>query len=160
MTEIRGVSVYAVVALGAGFLVVGCNRSPQAKEAQYLKRGIAQAAKQDYGRAVLEFRNAIKVLPQDAEPHYQLGLTYLATGSAANGIAALRRATELNPKHAGAQLKLAELMTTSRSQDVLQDAVGRLQSILIAAPDNLEATDTLALAEWRLGKADDASKRL
>ena len=78
----------------------------------------------------------------------------------ANGIAALRHATELNPKHAAAQLKLAELMTTSQNQDVLQDAVGRLQSVLTAAPDNIEATDTLAMAEWRLGKIDDASKRL
>jgi Flp pilus assembly protein TadD len=112
MGEIRGIYLCAVVALGAGFVAAGCNRSPQAKEAQYLKRGIAQAARKDYGRAVLEFRNAIKVMPQDAEPYYQLGLAYLATGSSANGIAALRRATELNSKHAGAQLKLAELMTT------------------------------------------------
>ena len=101
-----------------------------------------------------------RLMPQDAEPYYQLGLTYLATGSSANGIAALVRATELNPKHARAQLKLAELMTTSQKQDVLRDAVGRLESILTATPDNLEATDALAMAEWRLGNIDDASKRL
>ena len=116
--------------------------------------------KKDYGRAVLEFRNAVKVMPKDAEPYYQLGLTYLASGNVANGIGSLRRATELNPKHAAAQLKLAELMTTSQNQDILHDAVGRLESILTASPDNIEATDTLALAEWRLGKIDDASKRL
>ena len=160
MTEKLRVCLCAVAALSAGILAVGCNRSPQAKEAQYLKRGIALIAKKDYGRAALEFRNAIKVMPKDAEPYYQLGLAYLATGSAANGIAALRHATELNPKHAGAQLKLAELMTTSQNQDVLHDAVARLESILTASPDNIEATDTLALAEWRLGKIDDASKRL
>ena len=117
-------------------------------------------AKKDYGRAVLEFRNAGRVMPKDAEPHYQLALAYLASGTAANGVQELRRATELNPKHAGAQLKLAELMTTSGNQNILRDAVGRLESILTAAPDNIEATDTLALAEWRLGKIDDASKRL
>src|ERR1035437_10668779 len=117
----------AVVALSSGILDVGCNRSPQAKEAQYLKRGAALIAKKDYGRAVLEFRNAIKAMPKDAEPYYQLGLTYLASGGAANGINALRHATELNPKHAGAQLKLAELMTTSQNQDVLHDAVARLE---------------------------------
>lgn len=160
MTEKRGNSLVAIAALSAGFLMIGCSRSPQAREEQYLKRGMAQAAKQDYGRAVLEFRNAIRVMPRDAEPHYQLGITYLASGSAANGITELRRATELNPKHAGAQLKLAELMTTSQNQNVLHDAVGRLESILTAAPDNIDATDTLALAEWRLGKIDDASKRL
>ena len=79
--------------------------------------GAALLAKKDYGRAALEFRNAVKVMPKDAEPYYQLGLTYLASGNARNGVAALRHATELNPKHAGAQLKLAELMTTSQNQD-------------------------------------------
>ena len=78
----------------------------------------------------------------------------------ANGIAALAARRRLNPKHARAQLKLAELMTTSQNQDILRDAVGRLESVLTASPDNLEATDTLAVAEWRLGKVDDASKRL
>ena len=160
MTEKLRVCLCAVAALSAGILAVGCDRSPQSKEAQYLKRGAALIGKKDYGRAALEFRNAIKAMPKDSEPYYQLGLTYLATGSAANGIAALRHATELNPKHAGAQLKLAELMTTSQNRDVLHDAVGRLESILTASPDNIEATDTLALAEWRLGKIDDASKRL
>ena len=154
------VCVCAVAALGAGILAAGCNRSPQAKEAEYLKRGAALLAKKDYGRAALEFRNAVKEMPRDAEAYYQLGLTYLASGNVGNGVAALRHATEINPKHAGAQLKLAELMTTSQNQDILRDAVGRLESVLTASPDNIEATDSLAVAEWRLGKVDDARKRL
>ena len=82
MNEIRSIHLCAAVALGAGFFAVGCNRSPQAKEAQYLQRGMAQAAKKDYGRAILEFRNAVKVMPKDAEPYYQLGLTYRDLGQA------------------------------------------------------------------------------
>jgi tetratricopeptide (TPR) repeat protein len=141
-------------------LDVGCSRSPQAREAQYLKRGIALAAKKEYGRAVLEFRNAITAMPAVAEPYYQLGLAYLASGNPLNGIVALRRAAELDPKHMGAQLKLAELMSTSRNEDVLHDATARLESIVAASPDNLEATNTLALAEWRLGRIDNANSRL
>jgi len=144
----------------AGILGVGCDRSPQARGAQYLKRGTALLAKKDYGRAVLELRNAVKVMPAAAEPHYQLGLAYLAGGNAMNGILALRRATELDPTHAGAQMKLAELMTTSRNEDVLRDAAVRLESVLAASPDNLEATNTLALVEWRLGRIDEANRRL
>jgi tetratricopeptide (TPR) repeat protein len=160
MTEKLRVCVCAVAALSTGILPVGCNRSPQAKEATYLKRGAVLLAKKDYGRAALEFRNAVKEMPNDAEAYYQLGLTYLASGNVGNGIAALRHATEINPKHTGAQLKLAELMTTSQNQQTLRDAVGRLESVLTASPDNIEATDTLAVAEWRLGKVDDARKRL
>src|SRR5260370_3940848 len=160
MTEKLRVCVCAVGAVGTGIVRVGCDRSPQAKEAQYLGRGAALAAKKDYDRAALEFRNAVKEMPKDAEAYYQLGLTYLASGNVGNGVAALRHATEINPKHAGAQLKLAELMTTSQNQDILRDAVGRLESVLTASPDNIEATDTLAVAAWRLGKVDDASKLL
>ena len=103
MTKKSRVCVCAVAALIVGMLAVGCNRSPQAKEAQYLKRGAALMAKKDYGRAALEFQNAVKVTPKDAEPYYQLGLALLATGNAAyarKGVGALRRATELNPNHA------------------------------------------------------------
>src|ERR1035437_3389018 len=162
MNQKLRICLCAVAALSAGLLAVGCNRSPQAREAQYLKRGAALTAKKDYGRAILEFRNASKAMPKDAEPYYQLGLTYLAAGNIRNGVVALYRATELNPKHAGAQLKLSELMTTSQNPNpkVLQDAVGRLESLLTASPENIEATDTLAMAESRLGKIDDASKRL
>ena len=124
----------AAAALATVVLDVGCSRSPQARETQYLKRGIALTAKKDYTRAVLEFRNAIKVMPSAAEPYYQLGLAYLASGSSLNGIIALRRAVELDPKHAAAQLKLAELMSTSRDEDVLRDAALRLESILVASP--------------------------
>ena len=143
-----------------GFLAVGCKRSPQAREAQYLKRGAALVAKKDYGRAVLEFRNASAVMPKDAEPYYQLALAYIATGNPTNTILALRRAIELNPKHKEAQLKLAEIMITSRDEDVLRDASTRLEALLATSPDNIEATNTLALAEWRLGRLDDASRRL
>jgi tetratricopeptide (TPR) repeat protein len=160
MTDNSRAFLCAVGVLTVGILGGGCTRSPQAREAQYLKRGAALVAKKDYGRAVLEFRNAITVMPKAAEPYYQLGLAYLASGNHSNGILALRRAAELDPKHAGAQLKLAELMTTSRNEDVLRDAAVRLESILAESPDNMEASDTLALAEWRLGRVDDANRRL
>src|SRR5580765_7030124 len=110
MTEKSRICLCAVVALNAAILPVGCKRSPQVQEAQFLKRGAALMAKKDYGRALLEFRNASKVMPKDGEPHYQLGLAYLASGSAATAIRELYSATQLNPKHAAAQLKLAELM--------------------------------------------------
>src|ERR1035438_3502043 len=128
MTEKLRVCIGAVAALSAGILAVGCSRSPETKEAQYLKRGATLVAKKDYGRAGLEFRNAIKEMTKEAEPYYQLGLAYLASGGTAEGIASLRRATELNPKHAGAQLKLSELMTTSQNQGS-EEHTSELQSL-------------------------------
>src|SRR5579871_3479122 len=127
--------LFAVGSLAALVLLfaTGCDRSPQAKEAKYLKRGQAQVAKNDYGRALLEFQNAAQVMPKDAEPYYRMALVYLKTNNLAMGIPALRKAVELNPKHAEAQLKLAELMTGSRNKELIEKAAGALQDLVAAS---------------------------
>ncbi len=59
------------------FSLTSCSRTPQQREARYLELGKKMLEKKDYARASLDFRNAIQVMPGDAEPYYQLGLTYL-----------------------------------------------------------------------------------
>ena len=73
---------------------------------------------------------------------------------------ALRRATELNPKHDAAQLKLAELMTATADKSILEDAKKRLDDLLEVSPDNSDALDALAIAELRLGNREDAVQHL
>lgn len=141
-------------------LVAGCSRSPQEKEAKFLKRGEALLAKKDYARAALEFKNAAAAMPKDAEPMYQIGLVYLETGRLGSAVGAFQQALRLNPKHVGAQVKFAGLLTTSQRPDILADAEKRLQRVLEADPNNLEALHTLADAETKLGKPQDAEKLL
>jgi tetratricopeptide (TPR) repeat protein len=147
-----------LVLLTAGFS--GCSRSPEAKEAKFLSRGQALLAQKDYSRALLEFRNAAGVMPKDAEPHYRMGMAYLESRDMSGAVRAFQKATALNPKHSGAQLKLAELMTVSSNRNVIQESFSRLQSVFGDSPDNPEAIDTLALAEWKLGKPENATERL
>jgi tetratricopeptide (TPR) repeat protein len=139
---------------------VACRRSPQEREARFLAKGRAHLEQKDYSRAILEFRNAINVLPKDAEPYYQIALAYLETGNYETAVIALQKALALNPRHAGAGLKLAALMTTSLDKKVLEDAENRLQELLEGQKDNVEATDTLALTEWKLGRTEAAAKLL
>ena len=146
--------------LVAAALLASCNRSPQAKEADFLKRGKALLEKKDYRRAVLEFMNAAKAIPNDAEPYYQLGLTSLALQDPRTAVAAFSKALELDPKHAGARLKLAELMAVTRYKNLAEDAMSRLEAIVAESPQNLEAVDALAAVEWRLGQSDSGIKLL
>src|SRR3954467_157632 len=95
----------------ASLLICGCSRHDS--EARFLKRGSAYLNRQDYARAILEFKGAAATMPLDAEPYYQLGLAYSRINDAMLAAASLKRATELNPQHRGAQLKLAELLSTS-----------------------------------------------
>jgi tetratricopeptide (TPR) repeat protein len=150
------ISIAALIAAALS----GCNTSPQAKEARYLKRGEALVAQKDYSRALLEFRNASTAVPKDAEPFYQMGLAYLGSADLVGAARSFRKAIDLNPNHTGAQLKLAEMMVNTRNKGLVEEAAKRLETILTNAPDNSEAIGTLAIAEWKLGQPEDATKRL
>jgi tetratricopeptide (TPR) repeat protein len=113
----------------------------------------------DYGRAALDFRNAARVMPKDAEPLYQLGLAYLANGALTPAYASFRKAAELNPKHEGAQMKMAEIMAAHGDRKSVEEAAKKASAI-IAQDANADAFDTLALAAYRLGDRVDAEKVL
>ena len=68
----RSASCAALVTLG----LCGCLLSPEQKEAKFLLLGKQNYAKKDYARAIIEFKNATRFAPKDAEAYYQLGLAY------------------------------------------------------------------------------------
>jgi tetratricopeptide (TPR) repeat protein len=147
-------------AYGAGFLlttllITGCALGPQAKEARFLERGKSYMAKKDYNRAAIEFQNAIRVNKTDAEPYYQLALTYIAMGDAQRSYRALNKAVQLNPKHRQAQIKMAELLALGDEKNV-EDAKALANGVLAISPNNADALNAIAIAEWRLGKQRDA----
>ena len=77
---------------------------------------------------MLEFQNAAKVMPKDPEPYYLAGLAQLEAGNPGEAVRAFRKALSVDPKHAGAELKLSALMTTepaTGSAERSQEAAGR-----------------------------------
>lgn len=52
-----------------GFRTSGCARSPQAKEARFMRRAKEATNKKDCIRASLELLNAVKVMPRDVEAY-------------------------------------------------------------------------------------------
>ncbi len=138
----------------------GCDRSPQARRDKFLARGKAALAKHNDSRAILEFRNAAQAMPKDAEPYYQIGLASLDGRDVRTAIAAFRKALDLNPKHAGAQLQMAELMSITNDRTWLNDAETRLKSLMEEAPVTPEMLNTLALTEMKLGKTENAVESL
>ena len=156
---------FAIVRYGIGCLLLGgvtalVSCSPRQREARLLQRGQELLQKKDYARAELEFRSAAQIQPRDAEPYYRLGLAEVAEGNREGAAAAFRRATELEPGHTAAQLQLAGVLTASNDASLLADARNRARTVAAAHPDNVEALDTLALAELRLGEPDDAGAHL
>src|SRR5579859_7580891 len=154
----RSLAATLVAAWCAAF--AGCARTPEAKEANYLASGKRMAEKKDFARALIQFRNAAKVMPKDAEPHYQAGLVYLEQRDWRSAYASLDKAIGLNPKHRQAQLKRAELLAMSSNKDQVQSAHQTIQDLIKSAPTSAEELDTLAFTEFRLGNQQDAEKHL
>lgn len=150
------IAILFAVCLGT----LGCRRTPEEKAGKFLRDGTGFMSRQDYPRAILSFENAAKTLPGKAEPVYQLGLAYLAAGNLNAGIAAIFRATRLDPKHLRAQAKLAELMAQSGDKNLAQSGKKRMQGVLETAPDNIDALNALALDELALGDYQDAERHL
>src|SRR5262245_64040825 len=111
--------IWIGLCIGAG--LPACSRSPQDKEARSLKRGAALFERKDYARAILEFQNAVKVMPKDAEAHYQLGMAYLASNNVQAAASAFYRATSLNSKHADAQKQFSRLIVGSSDRKAIEE---------------------------------------
>lgn len=141
-------------------LAGGCHRSPEARRDNYLARGKEYLAKADYSRAVVEFRNAAQAMPKDPEPYYQLGLSFLGLHDFRSALAAFSKTLELNPKHVGAQLRIAQMKVGSNNPGLLKEAEGQLNAILSQNPANVDAMDTLAVAQLRLSQGESAVQTL
>jgi tetratricopeptide (TPR) repeat protein len=143
-------------------LILGasCTRSPEERHASFLASGKKQLAAKDYHRAILDFHNAIQAKPKDAEAHYQLALAYLEVDRFKEAIPTLQQAVTLDPKHSAAQLKLSELMISSRDQELVKDAEARIQKILTDNPGDEDALFTLAAARSQTGQLAETEKIL
>ena len=150
-----------ILSAGAVILLLfGCSQSPQAREVKYLDKGRKEFQKKNYTNAILHFKTAMQAQPRDAEPYYQLGLAYLASNDFNSAASHFRKASELNPKHVGAQLKLAELMAASRSREILEEAQKRSRDILAISPGDVDALNVLAITELKLGNPQSAEAHL
>src|ERR1035437_9251976 len=142
------------------FGLSSCALSPEARRDKYLASGKKLIEKKDYRRAVLEFKNALRAKPRDAEAYYQLGLADIGANDVREAVVCFGKAIELNPKHVGAQLKLAQLLASATKPKFLEEANKRLVSLLSDNPDNPDALNALALTELKLGKVQDGMVHL
>jgi tetratricopeptide (TPR) repeat protein len=140
----------------AALLLAGCASSPEATRDRHLERGKKLLAEKEYARALIEFQGAIQAMPQDLEATYQYGLAAAAAGDATTAVKAFRKVLASDPKHVGAQLKLAGMMTASGDRELLKEAEERLRTLLDTAPVTAEMLNVLALTELRMGKTEDA----
>ncbi len=150
----RKMLVCAVLCLTA------CSGTPESREASHLSRGKRYLSARDFRKASIEFKVASQNMPKDAEPVYQLAMTYLKGGASRQALDALNRALALNPHHAEAQFQLALFRVGTNRPDLLQQARQTLTDRVRQKPADAETLGALALAEAKLGHHEEAQRRL
>jgi tetratricopeptide (TPR) repeat protein len=156
----RSVRLAYVALAAATILASGCARTPEERYSRFLDSGKRRLEQKDFPRAALEFNNAAHVLPKKAEPYYQLGLVYLAQRQYNLAVLSFQKATKMDPNHAAARLRLADLMTTSSKPEVLQEVERMAEKVLSIEPDSGEALRVRAMAELKLGRPEEAARTL
>src|SRR5262245_59773781 len=120
-------------------LAYGCGGDPQAKKAAHMQKGEAYVVKEKYTEAVIEYRNALKLDPKDAQAYYKLALAYLKQGELPqmqNAFQALQKSVDLDASLTDAQLKLGEFYLLAQKFDEAQE---KATLVLQNDPNNIEA---------------------
>jgi len=139
-------------------VLTGCSRGP--KDLVYIENGKKLLAKKDYARAALEFGNAIQANPKSFTAYYEMALAEIGLGEKVTAYRALTKALDLNPKDAGAQLQMAELLLKSNSPEEVKQAQDHAKAVLESSPNDPDALDAIAVAELKLGNPDEGLELL
>ena len=109
--------------------------------------------------AAFQFRQALKLDPQDAALYAELGKTWLAERNYLDAEDAFRAAAELAPGHVGFQLLLARFYVDSLIR-VRSRGLPVARNAAQLNPDNAEAFDVLGWAYYLVGFLDEAERML
>ncbi len=143
------VSLLLVVTVA--FLSVGCSKSPQEKRTAYLKSARQYMDKGKYGEASIQFRNALKIAPDDADTLVLLGESELKRHRVREAYLAFSRASKLAPDNIKARQYLASLLLFGKRY---KGAIEEAKAILNREPENEKAMEILSQALFLAGKRE------
>jgi tetratricopeptide (TPR) repeat protein len=98
-----------------------CARDPQKAKAKYFAAGQGYMKKGQYGDAVIEFRNALRLDPRFVEAYYELAQADLAQHDWSSAYGYLEKTIELDPSRLDARLDRGRLYLAARQFDKAED---------------------------------------
>ena len=104
--------------------------------------------------AIEQYRLALRIAPNYAEGHYNLGLALSDSHKHDEAIACYREALRLRPEFVEAQFNLGCLF---KSQGLLPEALANLEQVVAARPDFADAQAKLGLTLKALGRPEAAA---
>jgi tetratricopeptide (TPR) repeat protein len=98
------------------FILVGCSDTTERKKS-YFDRGMELFDEGNYTKARLEFKNVLRIDPNDADAYYMFGQIEEKEENWRKAYALFFRAVEINPRHADAQVHLGTIYARAGDRD-------------------------------------------
>ena len=155
----KGVKAHRIAflaALSIAVLTGGCSQKTETPQ-QHLSKANVAFEKGQFVEAEQEYREVLRVAPNDSVAQRQLGLLYYEQGQARQALPLLKRASDAEPDNL--ELK-SKLVRTYLAGSELQPARDLAQQIVEKQPGQDDAIILLADAGIRLNQVDDTRKFL
>jgi tetratricopeptide (TPR) repeat protein len=140
------------MALAAALAVSGCDSVEERIEKHYA-RGMELLEQDQPDKAVLEFRNAVKLNENHAPSRFEIARLYEADGEMRAALGNYQLVAELDPTHLESRIKLAQIYLASGASEEAMLAAEQAAAI---DPTNVDALAVRAAALFRLGQKDAA----
>ena len=135
---------------------VGC-QSEVDRAAEHMSRGEALLEEEKWDEATIEYKNATKLVPNDAKAHYGLAKAYLGKKEARNAYWELQETVRLDPSNVQARIDHGEFLLFGRNEE-LEQAVTSADAIIAAEPQRWEGYALKGRALAALGRHDEAGE--
>ena len=132
----------------------GCAKEQDSKE-QHLSRANDYLAAEQYDKAEKEYRDVLRLAPEDPAALRQLGIIYLDQGQILQAYPLLKKSAELQPDDPEIQVKLAATFLSVGAYAEARDAA---QQVLDKQPGNEQALLLLVDASRKPDDIEDARK--
>jgi tetratricopeptide (TPR) repeat protein len=151
MTAFRLLLV-GVTALALG--VVAC-QDDHSRLAEHLDRGKAYMDEEKPSEAIIEYKNALQIDPNDAAAHYGLAQAYMASQDVRKAYWELQETVRLDPSNLDARLGLGQFLLFGK-QDEYGQALEQADAVIAADPSRWEAQVLRGRALESLKRLDEA----
>src|SRR5262249_47024970 len=144
------VFVFPLVAIAS----FGCAKEEDNKD-QHLSRANDYLAAEQYDKAEKEYRDVLRLAPEDPAALRQLGNIYLDQGQILQAYPLLKKSSELQPDDPEIQVKLGTILLSLGAYAEARDAA---QQVLEKQPENEQALLLLVDASRKPDDIEDARK--
>ena len=103
--------------------------------------------------AARAFKGALRIDPENADAHYNLGVIYKETGRDDEAVALLKEAVRINPSHADAHFNLGAAYNALKRYD---QAVAAFKKAIQLNPNYADLYFNLGIAHTEAGRYDEA----